>query len=56
MDVETNYAVSGDVHIAYQVVGSGQLDLLFVSSFLSNIELRPPCGHPPWGPPSQRCL
>ena len=39
MAVETRYAISGDVHIAYQVVGGGELDLLFVSSFLSNIEL-----------------
>jgi class 3 adenylate cyclase/pimeloyl-ACP methyl ester carboxylesterase len=39
MAVETRYAISGEVHIAYQVVGGGQLDLLFVSSFLSNIEL-----------------
>ncbi len=39
MAPETRYALSGDAHIAYQVVGDGPLELLFVSSFLSNIEL-----------------
>ena len=32
---ETRYAKSGDVHIAYQVVGSGVLDLVFVAGFVS---------------------
>jgi len=36
---ETRYATSGDARIAYQVVGEGPVDLLFVPSFLSNIEL-----------------
>ena len=36
---ETRYAHSGDAQIAYQVVGDGPIDMLFVSSFLSNIEL-----------------
>jgi pimeloyl-ACP methyl ester carboxylesterase len=35
---ETRYAKSGDVHIAYQVVGSGPLNLLFVPGFISHIE------------------
>jgi pimeloyl-ACP methyl ester carboxylesterase len=40
MDVpETRYAKSGDVRIAYQVVGSGPLDLVFVPGFVSNIDL-----------------
>ncbi|HEX5223543.1 MAG TPA: adenylate/guanylate cyclase domain-containing protein [Solirubrobacteraceae bacterium] len=39
MPPETRYAASGDAQIAYQVVGDGPLDLLFVPSFLSNIEL-----------------
>jgi hypothetical protein len=30
--VETRYARSGDVNIAYQVVGSGPIDLVFVSA------------------------
>jgi pimeloyl-ACP methyl ester carboxylesterase/DNA-binding CsgD family transcriptional regulator len=35
---ETRYARSGDVHIAYQVVGEGPLDLVFVHGFISNLE------------------
>jgi pimeloyl-ACP methyl ester carboxylesterase len=35
---ETRYAKSGDVHIAYQVVGNGPLNLLFVPGFISHIE------------------
>jgi pimeloyl-ACP methyl ester carboxylesterase len=35
---ETRYAKSGDVHIAYQVVGEGSLDLVFVPGFVSNVE------------------
>jgi pimeloyl-ACP methyl ester carboxylesterase len=34
----TEYAKSGDVHIAYQVVGSGQRDLVFVPGFVSHLE------------------
>ena len=36
---ETRYAKSGDVHIAYQVVGDGPLDLIFVPGFVSNVEM-----------------
>ena len=36
---ETHYARSGDVHIAYQVVGDGPMDLVFVPGFISNIDL-----------------
>ena len=36
---ETRYAKSGDVHIAYQVVGEGPLDLIFVPGFVSNVEM-----------------
>src|SRR5687767_10193609 len=32
---ETRYAKSGDVRIAYQVVGNGPLDLIFVPGFIS---------------------
>ena len=40
MDVpETRYARSGDLQIAYQVVGEGPLDVVFVPSYLSNIEM-----------------
>ena len=34
----TRYAKSGDVHIAYQVFGSGPIDLVFVPGFVSHIE------------------
>src|SRR5260370_33334871 len=36
---ETRYAKSGDVHIAYQVVGNGPIDLVWVPGFISNLEL-----------------
>lgn len=36
---ETKYALSGDVNIAYQVVGQGSLDLVYVSGWVSNVEL-----------------
>ena len=35
---KTRYARSGDVHIAYQVVGSGDRDLLLVPGFVSHVE------------------
>jgi class 3 adenylate cyclase len=35
---ETRYAKSGDVHIAYQVTGQGQFDLVFVPGFISNLD------------------
>jgi pimeloyl-ACP methyl ester carboxylesterase/class 3 adenylate cyclase len=35
---ETRYARSGDVSIAYQVVGSGPFDLVFAPGFVSNVE------------------
>ena len=40
MDVpETRYAKSGDLSIAYQVVGKGPLDLIYVPGWISNVEL-----------------
>jgi class 3 adenylate cyclase len=36
---ETRYTKSGDVNIAYQVVGEGALDLVYVSGWISNVEL-----------------
>ena len=36
---ETRYARSGDVRIAYQIVGDGPLDLVFVPGFVSNVDL-----------------
>ncbi len=35
---KTRYAKSGDLHIAYQVVGEGPLDLVFVPGFVSHLE------------------
>jgi pimeloyl-ACP methyl ester carboxylesterase/class 3 adenylate cyclase len=34
----TRYALSGDAHIAYQVFGEGDIDLVFIPGFVSNIE------------------
>jgi pimeloyl-ACP methyl ester carboxylesterase len=36
---ETRYAKSGDLNIAYQVVGEGPLDLIYVPGWISNLEL-----------------
>jgi hypothetical protein len=38
MSAETKYAHSGDVMVAYQVIGHGPLDLLIVPGFISHIE------------------
>jgi pimeloyl-ACP methyl ester carboxylesterase/DNA-binding winged helix-turn-helix (wHTH) protein/class 3 adenylate cyclase len=35
---ETHYARSGDVNIAYQVLGDGPLDLIFVMGWVSHLE------------------
>jgi serine/threonine protein kinase len=35
---ETRYARSGDVNIAYQVVGSGAIDLVFVMGWITHLE------------------
>jgi pimeloyl-ACP methyl ester carboxylesterase/DNA-binding CsgD family transcriptional regulator len=35
----TRYAQSGELRIAYQVVGHGPLDLVFVPGFISNLEV-----------------
>jgi hypothetical protein len=32
---EVRYARNGDVNIAYQVVGEGQLDLLYIPGWIS---------------------
>src|SRR2546426_3160698 len=39
MPPETRYAKSGDVNIAYQVVGDGPTDLVYVPGWVSNVEL-----------------
>lgn len=40
MEPETRYAHSGDVNIAYQVLGDGPFDLLFVPGSVSHVELQ----------------
>ncbi len=36
---ETRYTLSGDLNIAYQVVGEGSLDLVFIPSLTHHVEL-----------------
>src|SRR5215468_1740452 len=43
---QTHYARSGEVNIAYQVLGDGPIDLVHVPPFISNLELQ-------WQDPSQ---
>src|SRR5512134_1003240 len=38
MPPQTKYARSGDVNIAYQVVGDGPIDVVFVMGWVSNID------------------
>src|SRR5262245_38961147 len=40
MQPETKYARSGDYHIAYQVVGDGPVDLIFVPGWVSHLEFQ----------------
>jgi pimeloyl-ACP methyl ester carboxylesterase/class 3 adenylate cyclase len=40
MPPKTHYARSGDVNIAYQVVGDGPFDLVFVPGFVSHLDLQ----------------
>lgn len=37
---ETRYAISGDVNIAYQVMGDGPVDIILVPGFMSHIEFQ----------------
>src|SRR5256714_10816320 len=38
MAPETRYARSGDLYIAYQVVGDGPIDVVYVPSWISQVE------------------
>ncbi len=38
MQPKTEYAQSGNIHIAYQVVGDGPVDLVFVPGWVSHVE------------------
>ena len=41
MDIpEIRFAKSGDVHIAYQVIGDGPVDLVFIFDWIWNLELQ----------------
>lgn len=35
---QTRYAKSGDIHIAYQVMGDGPIDLVYVPTFFGAME------------------
>jgi pimeloyl-ACP methyl ester carboxylesterase len=39
MPHQTRFTRSGNAHIAYQVVGEGSLDLVFVPGWVSHVEL-----------------
>ena len=43
---ETRYARSGDVHIAYQVMGEGPGDLVYIPGWVSHLELEMEMGLP----------
>ena len=38
MDIDVRYARNGKVAIAFQVVGDGPIDLIFLPGFINNIE------------------
>lgn len=35
---QTHYAKSGEIRIAYQVIGDGPLDIVWVPGFISNLD------------------
>jgi hypothetical protein len=37
--VQTRYAKSADVHVAYQAIGDGPVDLVLVNGWVTNVEL-----------------
>jgi len=39
MQAETRYARSGELHIAYQVIGDGPIDVVYVPGWVSHVEL-----------------
>jgi class 3 adenylate cyclase len=38
-EARTQYAASGDIHLAYQVVGEGDVDLLLIDSWVHHVEI-----------------
>ncbi len=45
-EAPTHYARSGDVHIAYRVFGDGPIDVLYVPTWISNVDLLDEEGSP----------
>ena len=39
MKPKTNYTKSGDFNIAYQVIGEGSIDILYIPGWVSNIDM-----------------
>jgi hypothetical protein len=39
MQPAIQYAKSGDVHVAYQVIGGGPIDLVIVPGWVSHLEI-----------------
>jgi hypothetical protein len=50
MEPETRYAKSGDLRIAYQVIGAGP-DLVMVPGLTSHLESHSAPRRPRWAPP-----
>ena len=46
------YAMSGDVHVAYQVTGDGPVDIVFVEGFVTNRHVV--CEEPSYRPSALR--
>jgi class 3 adenylate cyclase len=38
-EARTQYAASGEIHLAYQVIGEGDLDLLLIDSWVHHVEM-----------------
>jgi pimeloyl-ACP methyl ester carboxylesterase len=38
--LETRYARNGDIHLAYQVIGSGAMDLVLVPGLIAHLEVQ----------------
>ncbi|MBA2631511.1 MAG: hypothetical protein H0U86_00690 [Chloroflexi bacterium] len=36
---ETRYAWNGDVALAYQVMGEGPIDIVYIQGYVSNVDL-----------------
>jgi pimeloyl-ACP methyl ester carboxylesterase len=45
-DGRVHYARNGDVHLAYRVLGEGEIPLVFVPGYISNVDLYHDPGFP----------